>query len=839
MVTETWLGDKTDDNQLVLPNFCIFRDDRNNKKGGGVAVWANRDILPQRLHPCTDKKPDNINCVWIRTLLGLICAIYIPPDCSTTSANVIAINDYIIDSYDEITSAENDSINTFIGGDFNRFDISDICSHLAVENIINCTTRPGSSVPLDLLLVPSTMSQNFDGNVQALPALKDTHNNSQSDHYVMLVPGDEIKANSIYKNVLDFRRSNISVFLSSLTKINWKKLYLLDGDIDEKCALFDTLISPALASIPTSRVLITEKDKPWISPVCQHIVKRINANKNHPEIHEFLKNKLVNQLQQSKKAWADGQIKKTNGIWNIYREHNNSRQDSAILDLVKNLGTENTIKELDSHFTNAYGKQETSVLESYLNFGEEDDWDISTTVDEVKEMLSKLPCKSAGPDNFPSRLLSIAAPILAGPICHLFHVSVQERRFPNLWKRANIVPLPKTAKVKSVSDVRGISLLPIISKLLEKIIIKKHKSELVANFGMNQYAYRSNSSTTCCAIRIHDFATAHLDNPDAAALRILSFDMSRAFEAIPHHLLIAKLASLNLPSGLIRWLASYLLYRTQRVKLFDHYGEWKETSSSVPQGSCLGPILFSIYIANLSCIYKDSLMAKFADDINLCVLYWKKSLADDNRKANDEIVNIFQWAKENGLSLNANKTHQLLCSKKLSTKIPETVFKDESLLRILGFTFQSNLGWDSHIDQVVLNASRKLHALKSLKNTLSESSLIKLYDASVRSVIEYGSQLFIGANKNCMDKLDKIQRRATNILQLGHGDLANLKERRLTAAYKLIAQAKANKLHILNDLVPDTLPRTGKYFIELTNTVRRRKSFFQFMSLQFAGYGED
>ena len=77
-------------------------------------------------------------------------------------------------------------------------------------------------------------------------------------------------------------------------------------------------------------------------------------------------------------------------------------------------------------------EQETSVLESYLNFGEEDDWDISTNVDEVKEMLSKLPCKSGGPDNFPSRLLSLAASILAGPICHLFLVSVQERPLPNL-----------------------------------------------------------------------------------------------------------------------------------------------------------------------------------------------------------------------------------------------------------------------------------------------------------------------------------------------------------------------------------------------------------------------
>ena len=104
--------------------------------------------------------------------------------------------------------------------------------------------------------------------------------------------------------------------------------------------------------------------------------------------------------------------------------------------------------------------------------------------------------------------------------------------------------------------------------------------------------------------------------------------------------------------------------------------------------------------------------------------------------------------------------------------------------------------------------------------------------------MEYGSQLFIGANKKCMEKLDKIQRRAENILQLNHGDLEYLKDRRLTAAKRLITQAKSN-IHILNDLVPAILPRTGQFMIEFANTAKRRKSFFQFMSLQLNGYGED
>ena len=89
--------------------------------------------------------------------------------------------------------------------------------------------------------------------------------------------------------------------------------------------------------------------------------------------------------------------------------------------------------------------------------------------------------------------------------------------------------------MQSVKDFRGFNLLLIISKLLEKVIIKKHRKQFVSDFGANQYAYRSNSSTTACEIKIHDFATTHLDNKKAAAVRIFSFDMSRAFEKIDNH----------------------------------------------------------------------------------------------------------------------------------------------------------------------------------------------------------------------------------------------------------------------------------------------------------------
>ena len=442
-------------------------------------------------------------------------------------------------------------------------------------------------------------------------------------------------------------------------------------------------------------------------------------------------------------------------------------------------------------------------------------------------MLTNISPTGAGSDDIHPKLLIAGASLLAGPICHLFHVSVNERRFPKLWKISNIVPIPKKQHITNETDLRGISLLPIISKLLEKIIIKKHKTELIENFGWNQYAYRSLSSTTCCAIRIHDFATSHLDKARSCGFRTISFDMSRAFETISHLLLMRKLSSIDLPIGFVRWLASYLLDRHQRVKLFSHFGEWRATTSSVPQGSCLGPLLFSIFVKDLSSIHDSTLLVKFADDLNLCAGYDKDTLKEDHSKITDEINNIFDWTSKHNLCLNGMKTKQITYAKG-SSSLPPTGFKDAENIRILGFVFAPNLNWNLHLDHVVKNASRRLFALKHLKDCLDTPSLIKIYNACIRSILEYGSPLFIGAASKDLSKLDYIQRRAEKII--GCDQLPNLTSRRYAAAYKLLNLAEKHSTHVLHDLIPHRNLRTLEFNGIFCNSTRRSNSFVPFIT---------
>jgi hypothetical protein len=325
-------------------------------------------------------------------------------------------------------------------------------------------------------MVPNNTAHLYNHNINILPPLKDTMKNTQSDHNTIYVFARESEdLNVVYRNVLDLRKSHLQNFVCELKKINWSSLYLHNGDIDTKCELFYNMLIPALSQIPTHRVKVSEKDKAWISPVCKIIEDQIAINNAHPDIHNFLQNKLVTAINHSKQVWAANQIKKPYGIWNIYHENSKSNSNSACLSLILKDGIQKTIQNLDLHFTRAYSKQLTSKVEEYLTYGEDDNWTIDTTVDEVETMLTNLPSTGAGSDDFHPRLLSTGAAFLAAPICHLFHISVQERRYAKLWKLVDMASIPKTPKVLNVTDIRGISLVPIISKRLEKIIIKKHK----------------------------------------------------------------------------------------------------------------------------------------------------------------------------------------------------------------------------------------------------------------------------------------------------------------------------------------------------------------------------
>jgi len=247
----------------------------------------------------------------------------------------------------------------------------------------------------------------------------------------------------------------------------------------------------------------------------------------------------------------------------------------------------------------------------------DDDWKLTVTDHEVFRMLQSLKCsKSPGIDNVPTKIYKILADHLARPLSTVFNTSLQKKVFPKLWKKGIIIPVPKTNPPR-LNNLRYLTLLPVVSKLFEKLVLKKMWCFFSASYGPEQHGFRHGTSTTTALLQLTDDVTGIFDDLTHTSMAILSFDMSRAFDNVDHNMLPKILVKNGFPTGFIMWLCSYLSDRSAFVRMNGCYSSEIKICRGVPQGSVLGPPIFCTYIGSIKAFHDDVEMMKYADDIGL------------------------------------------------------------------------------------------------------------------------------------------------------------------------------------------------------------------------------
>ena len=180
-----------------------------------------------------------------------------------------------------------------------------------------------------------------------------------------------------------------------------------------------------------------------------------------------------------------------------------------------------------------------------------DDWNISFSPFQVCQKLTKLKTdKAMGPDNISSKLLKLGAHLISVPLCKIYNKSIEQRRFPSLFKFAHVTPVPKTSK-PSVKDFRPISILPTLSKIFEQLVLECMKDALVACYSPTQHAYRPCGSTTSAVAHIHDTVTKLLDFKETQMVRVLCIDLSKAFDSLQFNRLANHLFNKGLSGSFI------------------------------------------------------------------------------------------------------------------------------------------------------------------------------------------------------------------------------------------------------------------------------------------------
>lgn len=360
---------------------------------------------------------------------------------------------------------------------------------------------------------------------------------------------------------------------------------------------------------------------------------------------------------------------------------------------------------------------------------------------EVLGILNEiLPKNSAGFDDMSCFHLKKFSDIIADPLSLCINHFLEVGRYPDILKVAKVVALHKGGSKDQLNNYRPISVLTSINKVFEKVIYKRIHSFLTSNgfFSGRQYGYKNKCGTRNCVIELLEEAYRQLD--DGKIVTGLMLDLSKAFDLVEHRLLLEKCQVYGLRGQVNDLLSSYLNGRKQFVRVNGLDSSMLNVQCGVPQGSCLGPLLFLMFIRDISALSLNGEIFQFADDTT-CI-YSADDVAVNCRTAEVDLANLKMYFEDNGMKLNLNKTKVIHFSSRRRRPpiIPEVHLDGEvvervSSLRYLGLILDENLNFSDHVKSVVKAVRPWVAIIYRLRHRLSRNQLLNIYFSMIQSRI--------------------------------------------------------------------------------------------------------
>ena len=386
-----------------------------------------------------------------------------------------------------------------------------------------------------------------------------------------------------------------------------------------------------------------------------------------------------------------------------------------------------------------------------------------TSLTEIKKLISNLqPKKSTGIDEIPPTILKSTPDNILIALTHVFNLSLAGGEFITDFKTAKVAPIHKKGSVTNVCNYRPISLLCSMSKILEKLIYNRVVLFLKKQnfFYKYQFGFRKNHSTShATSLLIENIAEAFENKEHVLGIFL---DLSKAFDTIDHKILLSKLWHCGIRGVAHDWFCSYLSNRKQLVEINNICSNIKSIKYGVPQGSILGPLLFSIYVNDLNNCLTLGKCIMYADDTNI---FLKSNCYETlYEAANKELVNIDKWLLANRLFLNTDKTHYVIFrtpktkppSKKLTISIRNKFISQQPKTKFLGIIFHEHLSWKLHMDFVLRKICVSYGTIKKISKHFDKKTLLVLYNSLIISHIRYCITTWHIGNKTTASKIQRI-----------------------------------------------------------------------------------
>jgi len=436
--------------------------------------------------------------------------------------------------------------------------------------------------------------------------------------------------------------------------------------------------------------------------------------------------------------------------------------------------------------------------------------------------------KACGPDNICGKMLKFCASQLSFVFTQSFCWSVRVCTVPCIWKNSTICPVPKTRNPTVLNDYRPVALTSTVMKCFERIILRTLLSQTQHHLDPFQFAYKQNRSTDDATLTLLHNSYSHLDK-SGSFVRILFIDFSSAFNTIQPHLLALKLLKLDVDPKLILWIVDFLVNRSQSVCFQQALSSSRNTSVGSPQGTCISPVIFTLYTND--CRGTDSsFLIKYSDDTAL------QDLSNTHSTYVDEVSKFCNWCKDNYLDMNIKKTKELVIDfRRKATVIPDLYIEGVKVERVneykyLGTVIDHKLNFDANTNVIHKKCQSRLYCLQKLRSlNVNKNVLCSFYRCFLESVLTFGLMCWYGGlsvkNKNVLDRVVNVSGRVIGEKQ---ESLSKLYERRVVRKAGAIARDSGHVLaHYYN-----LLPSGRRYRVQKVSTVRARNSFIN-RSIEF------
>lgn len=783
ILSETWIyTDETD--RYHIPGYISIAQCRDHKRSGGVIIYIEENIRYNNLNLTLQTG----NIIGLNVTLEnyrMITLIGIYRFCDSSPSNFI----------DEISSILISANNTaVIAGDININLLDDYASNdylnlMYSHGFISVVDQPTFFGRSDSL--PSCIDHIF---VRGLDnsAVYNTVQLNFSDHLglnLTLALNSKLQAQAKRKTYFFDKK----LFFRRLSEIDISNLYISRASLDEKfCWFMSQIVNSLQCSKKCSSNVkrCNRKRSPWITSdiirlsrgkdLIYKLIILFPKNVELKSKFKALSRAIQKAVKVAKKDYFSNLLDRCSNnqkqYWAVINQSLGKRnpgiQEVAIDDCRVNvLGNERLVaKCFNEYFRDSVAKL---VDELPLNSCVNDDPLSSNmsnsfvflefTPDHVKDAILSLANKSSfGLDGISITLIKENIQFFINPLTYLFNESIKCGKFPDVLKTGIITPVFKSGIKTEISNYRPICILPTISKIFEKCVIKLLSAylEKVKFFSTNQFGFLQGRGTDDALFEHVRFLTETLEAGRSAVA--VYFDIRKAFDTVNHSILLQKLYACGIRDFMFNWFKSYLSSRQYMTKINGISSESITSKYGVPQGSILGPYLFLIYINDLCNLKINGRLYSYADDTVLVTdsryTYILHSLVQD------DVNKIARWLNVNRLVINTEKTKYMIFSfqpqyvdEVLSVSINNRVLERVYEIKYLGTILDSKLTWYKHTLYLAGKLRKLNYVFYYLSQIFTTKHLHRLYLSLYQPVLIYSIIHWGGAANSHIAPLQVLQ----------------------------------------------------------------------------------